>query len=281
MHPITHGVKGKDMKPQALANRPSTMDMNGKLWGARAKDWADIQEGCCQGVYEEALNKVTLGRHTAVLDVGCGAGMASQMAFEHGANVSGLDASPELLSIAQHRVPDGRFTVGDIECLPYDNGAFDIVMGFNSIQYAGNPLTALKEARRVAKQGATLIIATWGEPKNMEAASIVSALKPLLPQPPLGAPGPFALSEESALKSFALDAGLTPIEVFDVDSPWRYSTLEVALRGLRSSGVACKAIEHSDQSAVDDAHMNALLPFKQPGGSYKINARFRCLLAKV
>jgi hypothetical protein len=40
--------------------------------------------------------------------------------------------------------------------------------------------------------------------------------KPLLPSPPPGAPGPFALSEASALRALAEAAGLEPIEVFDV-----------------------------------------------------------------
>ena len=45
----------------------------------------------------------------------------------------------------------------------------------------------------------------------------------LMPPPPAGAPGPFALSDVSALRKFAADAGLTPVEVFDVDTPFVYA----------------------------------------------------------
>ena len=94
------------------------------------------------------------------------------------------------------------------------NQSFDVVTGFNSFQYAGNPAVALAEARRVLRPEGTIVIATWGDPKEMEAAGVVAALKSLLPPPPPGAPGPFALSDEAALKKFAADAGLIPIEIF-------------------------------------------------------------------
>ena len=125
------------------------------------------------------------------------------------------------------------------------------------------------------------MIMTWGTPEGMEAASLVAALRPLLPPPPPGAPGPFALSDEAALRAFAAGAGLEPIEVFDVDSSWRYPDLATALRGLGSSGVAARAIEHASEDAVNDAHAKALAPFRQSDGSYKIGATFRCLITQA
>ena len=83
----------------------------------------------------------------------------------------------------------------------------------------------------------------------MEAATLSAALRPLLPPPPPGAPGPFALSDEAALRVCASGAGLESLEVFDVDSPWQYSDLSTALRGLSSAGVAVRAIENSSEDA--------------------------------
>jgi hypothetical protein len=120
---------------------------------------------------------------------------------------------------------------------------------------------------------------TWGEPAGMEAALILATLKPLLPPPPPGAPGPFALSDESTLRSFATDSGLNPGEILDVESPWYYPDLTTGLRGLKSSGVTIKAIEHSSEDAVDTAHTQALASFRQMDGSYVIGANFRCLIA--
>jgi len=263
------------------AQKPRTAEINGRLWGARANDWAEIQEGVCRPVYLSAFDRADLKPEATYLDAGCGAGMAAQIAAERGAHVTGLDAAPDLLEIARARVPNGDFHLGELERLPFPDRHFDLVTGFNSFQYAGNPGVAVEEAKRVAKPGAHVLIMTWGQPDGMEAASVVAALRPLLPPPPPGAPGPFALSDESALRAFAAAAGLEPVSVFDVDSPFRYPNLSVALRGLGSSGVAARAIENSSKEAVDKAHTEALMPFRKSDGSYRIGATFRCLIARA
>jgi hypothetical protein len=102
----------------------------------------------------------------------------------------------------------------------------------------------------------------------MLAASLVTALRPLMLPPPPGAPGPFALSDEAALRKFATDAGLQPIGVFDVDSPFHYADLDTAVRALNSSGVAARAMENSSEQAVSQARRDAFAPFRQSDGSY-------------
>jgi len=255
--------------------------MNGVLWGSSARDWAAIQEPTCKPVYLAVFERVALQAGAHYLDVGCGAGLAVQLASERGAEVSGLDAAENLLAIARARVPGGQFHAGEMEKLPFADGCFDLVTGFNSFQYAANPQGALAEAKRVAKPGAHVVVMTWGRPEGMEAASLVAALRPLLPAPPPGAPGPFALSDETALRDFAEAAGLEPLEIFDVDSPWEYLDLATALRGLGSSGVAARASRAAGKEAVDEAHAKALAPFRRPDGSYRVGATFRCLLTRA
>jgi SAM-dependent methyltransferase len=261
-----------------MTDKPTTSEANARLWGARARDWADVQEIQHRPAYEAIMAKFAKPG-TSVLDVGCGAGMAAQIAAEGGAQVSGLDAAADMIAIARSRVPHGDFRVGDLEALPFADASFDLVTGFNAFQYAGNPAKALGEARRTAKRDGRVVVMTWGPPEGMPAAAIVGALRPLLPPPPPGAPGPFALSDETALRALAQDAGLSPLEVIDVDSPFQYRDLETALRGLGSSGVAMRAIGQSGEEAVNDAHARALAPFRQGDGSYRIGAVFRCLVA--
>ena len=265
----------------SIEAKPRTGSINAELWGRRAADWSGIQEGLVAPVYEAALEHAGVGAGTEMLDVGCGSGLAAQIAARRGARVCGLDASPALLEVARSRVPDGEFECGDLEQLPFRDRRFDVVTGFNSFQYAGNPAIALREAARVAKPGAAVVVMTWGAPEGMPAASLVAALRPVLPPPPAGAPGPFALSDEGRLREFARSAGLHDKEMFDVAAPWVYPSLDVALRGLRSSGVAARAIEHSGETAVDAAHAQALQPFRQGDGSYRVEATFRCLLARA
>lgn len=240
-----------------------------------------MQENVCRPVYEDVLRRAVVGPGTNYLDIGCGAGLAARLAASQGAKVSGLDAAENLLAIAKSRVPSGDFRLGDMEALPFPDRSFDLVSGFNSFQYAANPAAALAEARRVAKSGGTVVIMTWGEPEGMQAASLVGALKALVPPPPPGTPGPFALSDDVVLRNFASKAGLEPMDAVDVDSPWRYPDLSTALRGLMSSGAAIRAAQLSSEEAVRKAYTDALAAFRQSDGSYRMGATFRCLFASV
>ena len=262
-------------------NKPKTGTVNGALWGARARDWAEVQEPQHRPAYELVFTRAGLTAGMRYLDVGCGTGLAVEMAAERGAEVAGLDAAENSLSIARERVPSGEFHVGDLEQLPFPDDGFDLVTGFNSFQFAGNPTAALAEARRVAKPGTRVAVMTWARLDEMEAALLVSSLRHLLPPPPPGSPGPFALSDEGVLRDLAWNAGLDPEEVFDVECPWKYPDLATALRGLGSTGVAARAIANSSEDAVHEAHAASLANVRQPDGSYRVRANFRCLFARA
>lgn len=263
------------------ARATGTAAVNGPLWGASARDWAEIQEGQFRPGFEAVLTHCGVGPGTVYLDCGCGAGMAAGIAAARGATVSGFDAAEALLAIARERVPSGDFRIADLEAVPFADASFDVVTGFNSFQFAGDPIRALLEARRVAKPGGTVAIMTWGDPEGMEAAAIVAALRPLLPPPPPGAAGPFALSDKAKLRGFAEAAGLTPGEVFDVDSGWRYPDEATALRGLGSSGLAARVRGLAGAEAVDAANRAVLAPFRQADGSFRIGASCRFLVARA
>lgn len=258
-----------------------TAGANGPLWGAAARDWASIQEGQFRPGYEAVLDHCGVGSGTAYLDAGCGAGMAASLAAARGAAVSGFDAAEALLAIARERVPTGDFRTADLEEVPFANASFDVVTGFNAFQFAGDPVRALSEARRVTRSGGRVVVMTWGDPEGMEAAAIVGALRPLLPAPPPGAAGPFALSDKDKLRGFAEAAGLRAEDVVDVESGWRYPDEATAVRGLGSSGVAARAKGLVGAEAVDEAHRAALAQFRQADGSFRIGASCRFLVARA
>ena len=258
-----------------------TSTKNGPLWGAAADAWAKFQEPTCAPVYREVFARMSVGAGTDYADLGCGAGLAAEIAAARGARVSGLDAAEALVAIACRRVPAGDFCVGELEHVPFADGSFDLVTGFNSFQYAGDPGRALLEAKLVARAGAYVVEMVWGPPQGMQAASLLAALRPLLPPPLPGTPGPFALSDEQALRGLATNAGLAVEDLFLVDSPWRYASLEDGLQGLGSSGVAARAAAFAGREAVDAAHEAALRPFRQTDGSFMVGAAFLCLVARA
>lgn len=254
---------------------------NGELWGHRAKDWAAYQETTIAPVFDAVLERTGVRHGTRHLDIGCGAGLATEKASALGAVVTGLDASPALLEIARSRLPNADFRVGDLQALPFEDQSFDLVTSFNAIQYAGDVSQALSEVKRVLIPKGTVAIATWGEPEGMEAASVVAALKPLLPPPPPNAPGPFALSDDDVLRKFVEAGNLKAFDVFDVESPWSYPDEATALKGLAASGVAAKAIGIAGTDAVNQAHLSAIQPFRNSDGRIEIGATFKVVLAKA
>src|SRR5262245_35976213 len=165
--------------------KPKTGKLSGRLWGARARDWADIQEPMTRPVYDAVFERIGLGEQTNYLDVGCGSGLATKLADDRGAKVSGIDAAKNLIVIAQSRAA-GQFHVADLEELPFADKTFDVVTGFNSFQHVANPDTALAEAKRVAKSGSTVVIVTWGKQEGMPFATFLAALKAVMPPPPPG-----------------------------------------------------------------------------------------------
>ena len=134
------------------SNEPRSSGVNGRLWGARARDWADIQEGQSRAAYEPVFDSLSLGPGSRYSDVVCGAGMAALLASDRGAQVSGIDAAESLLTVARERVAAADFRLGDLQDLPFADGCFDVVTGFNSIQFAADPVAALMEAGRVTKR---------------------------------------------------------------------------------------------------------------------------------
>jgi SAM-dependent methyltransferase len=254
--------------------------IQGPLWGARAADWAELQEPVVRPLYEAVLDRTRPGPGTAVLDAGCGSGFFASLAADRGATVSGLDAAEALLAIARSRVPGAVFRVGDLEDLPYAEASFDLVTGFNSFQYAADPVNALREARRTVRDAGRVVIAVWGRQEQCESAAYLAALGALLPPPPPGAPGPWALSEEEALAGLVRQAGLEPVESADVATPFVYADEEEAIRGLSAAGPAVRAAAEAGEERVRQAVRESIAPYRTSNGGYRVENVFRYLIAK-
>lgn len=257
-----------------------TAQIQGELWGARPRDWSELQEIAFRTLYEAAFDAAKVGTGTILLDVGCGAGLACHIAQTRGAKVSALDAAGALIDIARSRCPGADIRKGEIEELPFEDSTFDVVTGFNSFQYAADPVHALAEARRVTTPNGCVVAAVWGAPERCELAGHVAALGRLMPQPPPGAPGPFALSAPGALEALVEKAGLRPDRGGTAPVEMRFSGEATALRGLMAAGPASRAIHHSGEDAVRKGLTEAIAPYRQSDGSYVMRNEFRYLLAR-
>ncbi|MBW2709532.1 MAG: class I SAM-dependent methyltransferase [Deltaproteobacteria bacterium] len=88
-----------------------------------------------------------------VLDIGCGAGNHLIMFSKMGLDISGVDASPQMLEKAKVRLGHkSDFKIGMADDLPFDDNEFDLAVLINTLEFLDNPLSALREAGRVAKK---------------------------------------------------------------------------------------------------------------------------------
>jgi SAM-dependent methyltransferase len=264
----------------AATTPAGSASVQGELWGVRARDYAEIQEPTFLPLYESVMERPEMAKAHSVLDIGCGPGLAVQVFSRTIAHVAGADATAPFIEIARRRAPRGDFRTAEMEALPFADGTFDAVTGFNSFQYAASPVNALCEARRVVKKGGVIIVAVWGLPEGCDAAGHLKALGSLMPSPPPGAPGPFTLSDEAKLKALAGEAGLTPSAVIDVPCPWVYADLETALRGMLSAGPAERAIRASSFERAREAVAASIEPYRTASGGYRLNNTFRYLVAR-
>ena len=79
----------------------SSAQIQGELQVANAREWVDLQEDSFRPLYEAAFSSTHVGPSSSVLDVGCGAGLALQMAQARGAKVSDLDVFKSVIEAAR------------------------------------------------------------------------------------------------------------------------------------------------------------------------------------
>jgi SAM-dependent methyltransferase len=258
-----------------------TAQVQGSLWGARARDYAEILEQFGRPLYEAVFDAAGVAAGMRLLDVGCGPGLAAQLASRRGAHIAGLDAAEASLVIARERTPQGDFRAGEMEDLPWPDNTFDVVTGFNAFQYAADVVNALREARRVARPGGRVAMAVLGRPEHCEIVAVAAALSKFLSPPPPGAPGPFALSAPGRLEALLEQAGLAPLSSGEVDCPFELPDLETAVRGHMSSAPAAVAIRQAGAEAVQHAIAESLAPFRTSEGGYRQRNTFRYVIAAV
>ena len=251
--------------------------VQGRIWGVRARDWAEIEDEGQRRLFEAVLQATNVGKGTRYLDVGCATGLAAALAAGRGAIVAGIDAAATHLAIARERVPDGDFRVADMQSLPFADESFDVVTAFSSLFFAESPVEAFREAGRVSRPGGTIAVAYWGTPDQVDATAYLSAIAPFLPPPPPEPPNPFAAPGD--LEDLARKAGLRPTREFEIDCAWVYPDLETLQRGLLSAGPSTIAIEVAGEEAVRAAIARAVEKFRTPAGGFHLENTFRCLLA--
>jgi SAM-dependent methyltransferase len=259
----------------SITTDEGTGQLQGRLWSVNAANWAELQEPYVEPAFRAGLDAVGVREGTRLLDVGCGAGRALRLAADRGAEVTGLDAAPGLLEHARRRVPGATIVQGEIQSLPFPDAAFDAVTGFNSFQYAADPVAALCEAKRVTAPGGRILALVWSPAEMCELAPHLLSLGALMPPPPPGAPGPFALCGRDALEEFFGRVGLEVAGIADVMCTFAYPDTATAIAALSSAGPVVRVAEHAGEEAVRRNIEEFLAQHVRADGTYAIRNPFR------
>jgi SAM-dependent methyltransferase len=258
----------------------SSAERWGPLWGARPADWAINEEQHVPG-YEAALEHVTIEPGQQVLDIGCGVGVFLGLVAGRGAEPHGIDASETLIAVARERLPEADLRVGDMESLPYEDGTFDLVTGFTSFFFANDMVAALREAGRVAKPGAPVVIQVWGAHERCSLEAMKEIARPFMPPRPPDAPPDPDFSRPGALEAVATKAGLTPVSGFVTSWAYTYPDAETLGRALLAPAGVALLVGPDREDAVKAAIVDGLASYRTPDGAYRLPNEYRYVIARA
>lgn len=267
--------------PDAQEAEPAVWEQAGAAWGRRATDWATLMEPFGLAAYEPVLDAVGVGTGTRLLDVACGSGLASRWAATKGADVSGLDASTDLIEIARGRNPLGDFRTGDMFDLPWSDNAFDAVTSFNGIW--GGCDDALAEIQRVVHRHGRIGLTFFGSPDRLDLFGYFMAIA--MHGPPgeaeeinglasIAAPG----TAEKMLNAAEIDL----LVEGRVTSVLEWPDRATAIRALLSPGVAVPAIDNVGEETFAQAIDEAIEPYvDERTGMVRVENELRWVTGEV
>jgi len=227
-------------------------------WNQRARAWAEHWPRLSLPARTAVLDELHLRPGTRLLDAGCGTGELLAQAASRGAEVSGLDASPAMLLLAQEQLPDADLRVGDIARLPWADNAFDVATAFNVVQFTDDIPITIAELARVARQVA---ICNWGTPS--ELPPLFMALR----EDATISPADPDVRRRGVLERLMSDAGMIVKAAADVSAPYETPDLDTLVAALRDgSGLT------GDVEGLAAAN-------RRPDGSYRFENTFRYVVA--
>lgn len=104
-----------------------------------------------------------------VLDVACGTGATARFAHSNTgprSRVIGLDRNSGMLDVARARAPEITWIDGRAETLPFPDSSFDTVLCQFGLMFFDDPVTALREIKRVARPGGRAAVSVWDDVAN-------------------------------------------------------------------------------------------------------------------
>lgn len=141
-----------------------------KVYSPGLKEWTRVETYIDKKIdlFKNYLTKVEAVKEKGkILDIGCGIGLFLKIAREKGWDTYGVDVSCKDIEYAKRNYNLNVFK-GTIEDANYPNDFFDVITMWDFIEHITDPLSCLKEVRRILKNDGMLFILT-GNIESKEA----------------------------------------------------------------------------------------------------------------
>jgi SAM-dependent methyltransferase len=246
-------------------------------WQRAAQGYVSSFEAATSLFAPALLDAAEIGPGMKVLDIACGAGLVCGLVSVRGAQVIGVDFSPNMLAEARRRYPSADFREGDAEALPFEDGRFDAVVINFGLHHFPYPARALSEAHRVLRSGGRLAFTTWASPREhvlhrviTEAVRSAGDTSASLPMSPGGAVNEphlcLRLLEGAGFEPSSLRAGIVKAAV-PVQSASRL--IEIIEAGTVRMAATLRAQPPEKRAAIEAAVENGIAPYREADG-YRI-----------
>ncbi len=180
-----------------------------------------------------------IGRGQRVLDVGCGTGAATLVAAERVSSVGaviGLDPNTEMLAVARRKSQAVTWREGCAEALPFADGTFDAVLSQFAMMFFDDPVTALREMRRVRRPGGRLAVAVCDAVERSPGYAALATLLDRLFGRRIGDAfrAPFALGSETLLRTMCDAADLLDATITRRNGTVRFASIDALVSTERA-----------------------------------------------
>lgn len=173
---------------------------------------AYIREAVCKHFKRDLLSlKPFTGLD--ILDIGCGGGLVTEPMARLAATVTGADADPVAIGVAQDHAAQSGLEINYVNAPAEDiNQRFDIVLALEIIEHVNDPARFIQNCAKLCKSGGLVIVSTLNRTPKSYALGIIAAEK-LLRWVPTGTHQWKKFVKPSELAQFCRNAELTPVDI--------------------------------------------------------------------
>ena len=152
-----------------------------------------------------------------VLDVACGTGLVAKRVNAVSSakcRITGIDLNEHMLSVARQE-PAIDWHLGDVSAMPFPDGAFDVVLCQQGLQFFPDRQAAMREMARVLAPGGRLSLNVWGPlERQVYFATLFKAVGRFISDDAAKTiASPYTLTTREDLRRLAVGAGFKNISV--------------------------------------------------------------------